>query len=443
MSERTRKAGAVARFAGELQQQVVVFSICWLAAANLVGVWLAVLLVRPAWGAFLGEWTYGRWMALHLNWQLYGWCSLPLAGLLFKRFLTPHPRGLQQAKWVLSLWSLALVLGGVSWLQGQTSGKLFLEWAGAPRLILALTLVCLWGVLAWHFRHHGVPTAAAENRALRRRRLVDQTILGTLALVPALLYWSAGPKVYPAIDPGTCGPTGASLLGSTLVIVLIMAMIPKLLGLSCHAEYPRTGFWGWFAFSSGIFLLARHGNSSHRQWGQVIALGSLLLWVPVLTRYLRRFAWTPPSRLWLQATLWWWAALVSSGFVSFLPGLLDRIKFTHALVAHAHLAMAGLLTSVNMLVLLNLSEPATPVASPLVNWSAFLCWHGGLLLQIIALFCLAKIEIDHPGQLFSGAGGKLYVARLCGGMLMAGASFYWMIAVTTRYPASGARLPPA
>ena len=327
------------------------------------------------------------------------------------------------------------MLGGVSWLQGETSGKVFLDWAGLPRLIFIGTLVLLWCVLA--------SSVFSVAPGQSRRRLGDQIGLALLALVPIALYWSAGQRVYPAFDPGTGGPTGASLLGSTLVIVLILALLPKLLGLAAGADLRTKTFWIWFGFDAGIFLLIGHGPSSHRQWPQILGLASLLVWVPVLICYLRRFPWSPLSRLWLHAGCWWWGALVVTGFASFLPGFLDRIKFTHALVAHAHLAMAGLLTSVSILILLNLATPCAPAVLPLVNRGAFLCWHGGLLLQIVALSKLASIEIDDPGRLFSGGDLPGYFLRLLAGLLMAGASLYWALGIIKTRNAPEQLLSPA
>ena len=52
----------------------------WLAFANAVGVLIAILLLVPALNRQLGEWTYGRWMMVHMNLELYGWASIPLVG---------------------------------------------------------------------------------------------------------------------------------------------------------------------------------------------------------------------------------------------------------------------------------------------------------------------------------------------------------------------------
>ena len=59
-------------------------SLLWLVIANAIGVLLAALLLFPALNRLLGEWTYGRWIIAHMNLELYGWSSLPMAGFLFR-----------------------------------------------------------------------------------------------------------------------------------------------------------------------------------------------------------------------------------------------------------------------------------------------------------------------------------------------------------------------
>lgn len=67
-------------------------SLGWLVAANLVGLLLAVFLLWPGLNDLLAPLTYGRWVPLHLDWQLYGWCSLPLVGVLFHYYLPEDDR---------------------------------------------------------------------------------------------------------------------------------------------------------------------------------------------------------------------------------------------------------------------------------------------------------------------------------------------------------------
>ena len=126
-------------------------ALTWLLAANLVGLLLAVELLWPAVGDALAPLTYGRWMPLHLNWQLYGWGALPLVGALLAWCLAErHPGATRHAQVALGGWSLALLLAGLSWLGGVTSGKLFLDWHGWARPLLPVAMVILWAVLATH-----------------------------------------------------------------------------------------------------------------------------------------------------------------------------------------------------------------------------------------------------------------------------------------------------
>ena len=405
------------KFAANLACTVARFSLAWLVAANLVGVWMALLLVKPELGVLLGEYTYGRWVPLHLNWQLYGWCSLPLVGALFSFFLRPGKAALSQARWALTAWSSALLLGGFTWLNGETTGKLFLDWNGLARLALIAAQIFLWCILAanwWKTPARG-----------RYWPLTAPLLLIALGSVPFLLLWASGPRIYPAIDPGTGGPTGASLLGSTLGIVLIMSLAPRLLGLQGPGLVLTRRHWSIFAMSCTIFALLDRHQSSHHDWRQIAGLGTLLAWIPLLSIFLRGVEWNEGSRRWLNATLCWWSLLVATGFLEFCPGILDRAKFTHALVAHAHLAMAGLLTSFNMLLLTNLG----PTSGPLAKRAPFALWHAGLAGHLTALGALATFEAMDAGWLFqrSSMEATLYLLRLLAGVVMTVASIWWLV----------------
>jgi len=392
------------------------FSVGWLVAANLVGVWMALLLVKPGLGAALGEYSYGRWVPLHLDWQLYGWCSLPLVGALFSYFLRPSDAALRQARWALVAWSAALLVGGFSWLQGDTTGKLFLDWTGVARLAFVGVQIALWSVLAAHWWN--------ARPSIRLRSFVAPLLLLALAGVPIALFWASGQNVYPAIDPSTGGPTGASLLGSTLGIVLIFSLMPGLLSMRRPKCPGVRRHWICFGISCGIFAALERHQSSHHDWRQIAGLGTLLAWIPLLAVHLRGFQWNSGSRRWLIATLWWWSLLIGTGFLEFCPGILDRTKFTHALVAHAHLAMAGLVTSFNMLLLTNLG----PAAGPLAKRGPFALWHAGLVGHLVTLALLAAFEASDAGWLFerSKTEAGLYIARLFAGTIMAAASIWWL-----------------
>ena len=81
-------------------------SLAWLFVANLIGVWLAILLLFPAAGRWLGEWSYGRWTPVHLNFQLYGWMALPLVAWAIRIYRAD--RG------PIATWSRAALFCGLS-----------------------------------------------------------------------------------------------------------------------------------------------------------------------------------------------------------------------------------------------------------------------------------------------------------------------------------------
>src|SRR3954453_8874385 len=195
-------------------------SLGWLLAANLIGVWLAVLLLFPSAGHWLGAWSYGRWTPVHLNFQLYGWMALPLVAWAMRIYRADRGPIATWSRAALVLWSLALTIGAVSWLNGDTIGKLFLDWSGYPRIFFALAILFLWFVLAGAYAR---AWRERQNRSLRVR-MAKLGGLAVLLLVPFVLYIASDPGIYPAVNPDTGGPTGASQLESTLIIVLILLL---------------------------------------------------------------------------------------------------------------------------------------------------------------------------------------------------------------------------
>ena len=144
-------------------------------------------------------------MPLHLNWQLYGWCALPLLGALlhyyaggssssFAKNVGARSRATktirEQARshtsvigvrLALGVWSLALAYGGFTWLCGESSGNPFLDWTGPARVAWSLALLACWLLIA--------------RQALRHRATIAlwaQALLAVLFAVPFLLYWALG-----------------------------------------------------------------------------------------------------------------------------------------------------------------------------------------------------------------------------------------------------------
>lgn len=381
----------------------------WLVAANAVGVWLAALLLWPALGGLAGPLGYGRWMPLHLDWQLYGWCALPLAGALASWLVTPDAAGRWHLRLALGAWSAALALGGVSWLAGVTSGKLFLDWHGWARPLLPLAMLVLWSVLALH-----AWLRRGEHGPMGRG--IRAVLLLALLAVPSLLFWAEGREVYPAVNPDSGGATGASLLGSTLAILAIFGALPAFLRVPGRAAW---WYWAALAVGAGIFVAADHKDASHHTTGQIVALAALLPWLVLLPVYLRGFAWHASARPWLRASFVWWAVLVVTGFLTFLPEWSERLKFTNALVAHAHLAMAGLVTSLNLTILRQLRGGGSR--------RGFWLWQMGCAVHVAVLAVLGWREAEDPAALFlsDGFSQVAYGLRLAAGGAMLLASVQW------------------
>lgn len=319
----------------------------WLTAGSAVGLLLSVLLLLP--GLDLGPLTYGRWMPLHLDLLLYGWIALPLVALLLRAYQPPA----RAAMMAVQAWSAALLVGAVAWLAGETTGKQFLDWEGIADVFFLAALLFLAGVLA--------------AGLIRKPRASLLALWIGLLAVPAGLAWAASPATYPPVNPATGGPTVASLLWSTLAVVV-------------------------------IFLLVRH------------LLG----------------AW-PASRLWLGAFGAWGAVLlVSSAVMLALPWLLGRVKFTNALVGHAHLAMAGMATSFVAL-LLGVLNGETRLSGVLGDRAAFVLWNAGNAVQVVALTVAGALEAADPGTVFRGDPPitALYVLRAAAGAAMLAASVRW------------------
>ena len=217
--------------------------------------------------------TYGRWMPVHLNMQLYGWISLPLVAWLLRVYRADVPPVSAWSSAALGMWSIALALGTLSWLGGHSSGKLFLDWNGFTREYFPLSILFLWAVLLW-----ALVRSWRADRQARLAHIAKVLGLAVLLLVPFALYAAADPSIYPPVNPDSGGPTGASQLESVLVIVLILFVLPY--GL--HERVRARRFWlrtAWVVFALEALLCLGLGRAdvSHHRPVQFLSLGSLLV----------------------------------------------------------------------------------------------------------------------------------------------------------------------
>lgn len=415
-----------AELAPELAEELALAALGWLAAGCAVGLLLALLLAWPDGNALVAPLTYGRWVPVHLDLMLYGWTALPLVGLLFRVYL-PGTSGARAGRTALAVWSGALGAGALALLAGRSSGKLFLEWSGPAELLFLGALVVLWIALALGFARD----LARGPRRPRRTTIVRGAFLLALATVPVGMALALDPHAYPPIDPTTGGPTGTDLLASTLAILPIFLALPALLDLERTQRAPRLSLlWTLFAAHTALLPWFGFGDRVHSDPRQILAIASVLVWPWPLARHLLGHVWPAGSRRWLAALGVWGTLLSTSALLTYWPGVLDRVKFTHALVGHAHLAMAGFTTSFAALLLhalLRDTAAAGALAAPRPFWH----WQAGTALHIAAMVALGALEAADAGVLTRPdlRVTALFALRGLAGLSMLVAALGWLVAV--------------
>ena len=402
-------------------------SLLWLVVANAVGVLIAILLLFPGLNHSLGEWTYGRWIMVHMNLELYGWTSLPLVGFLFKIYGADRGPVASWCRPVLWVWTAALGVGALSWLSGQSSGKLFLDWSGYARVLFPAAMIVLWILLL----AATIGSRKQPDGATALGWIAKLLGLAILLAVPFLIYIAAGPGSYPAVNPDTGGPTGTSQLESSLAVVAILLMLP--FGIARRkADHSKAIGLSWIVLVAEALLCASMSRAdiSHRLPAQYLSLGCLLVWLPLTPAYYAAFEWHSNTRRWRLAFLWWWAALVVTGWVFFLPGVLDHFKFTDGLVGHSFIAMAGFTSSLIIFVMVQLLGEGGWIFN---RARSFYLWNGSVIAYIVLMTVAGWREgFDPTFTIVPGiARNCIYALRLITGILMFVASLDWFLDAST------------
>lgn len=377
----------------------------WLVFGNAVGLWLSILLLKPEWQT--GDWSYGRWVPVHLNVQLYGWTALPLVAWLLSIYEVGRSKIGKWESAAVWAWTAALGMGVMSWLRGETSGKIFLDWKAGALWGFVAALGILWVVLAlaWKDRSGGWS---------KLRWWISMIGLMMLALVPWMIVVAASPSVYPPVDRTTGGPTGSSLLGSAMVVVGLMLLLPRVV-LSDGRGGAGWRTWAYFGFCWLFFAVTEVIGGTHLNWWQNGSLLLMLPWAWLLIRDWRGFEWPDGSRIWRASMFSWWGILVFTGYLMYFPGALDRIKFTQALVAHSHLAMAGFTTSFCGLLIVLISKRR------LAGASTVMAWNLAALGMIAVLAWMGWREGAELSWMESRADWRtlgFFIRSLCGGMML-------------------------
>lgn len=393
----------------------------WLALAAVIGVVLAAQLIWPGWSIGAGL-TYGKLMPLHTNFNLFGWCGLGLVGLLFAMYPKTMAAEMGPAVriWIW-LWSGALGLGGLSWLTGHSTGKIFLDWTGLSKWFFLVIMVGLWLILGL------AALLDVKGKPLRKALCSWRLWLWpTLILAPLGMALATQTHRYPPINPDSGGATGTSLFGSTLSVVFMFLLLPGLLRRPNSGGKIQRLVWSVFGIQIAAFALLNHHHVSNKDPKQVLALASLGIWIPLLASFYGRVTWKPALRRWLRSLAWWGLLLWINGLVIFLPGVLVNAKFTQVLVGHAHLAMAGFSSSFLVVVFGHLSSRGEEVFR---GGAGFWLWNLSVNALVFCLTGLGVVEIFGQHGAFSAApiAKALLFGRLLAGLAMCGAAVFWWL----------------
>ncbi|MBK1883057.1 hypothetical protein JIN85_11565 [Luteolibacter pohnpeiensis] len=391
-------------------------ALAWLVVGNSVGLLLSTLLLEPSWQP--GEFTYGHWVPVHLNSQLYGWTALPLVAWLLSMYEVDLSRFRRWGAAVIAAWSAALAASCLFWLRGDTSGKIFLDWRNGSLWAFLTALIVLWILLCASFRDR-----AQSWRKIRRRLSLIGLIV--LAAVPGVMVVAASPKTYPPIDPTTGGPTGSSLLGSTLSVIGLMLLLPRVTGLAGRGK-AGLATWIFFVVSWLVFAVTESIGGGHFDFWQIGAMLMLLPWAWLIPRDWKGYAWPQKVRIWRNGMLFWWGMLVLTGVSMYAPGVLDCLKFTQGLVGHSHLAMAGFTTSFCAVLITLLTNRAVG------GTRSIYAWHLAVAIMILALVAMGWREGQSPEWMIVHATWRQlgFVVRASCGLVMLAASVDWLIRFT-------------
>ena len=400
-------------------RSAICHAIFWLVLGNAVGLLMASLLSWPECGRFISPFNYGRFAPVHLNVQLYGWTSVPLIAWLFYLFDLGKARTTLLAEIALWSWSIALGIGVYSWLMGSSSGKIFLDWNGGALWCFMLAQVILW-IALFHAWYRGQAHWTFSGKWSRFAALMF------LALVPLSLWISSSPDTYPPVNRSTGGPTGASLLGSSLIVIAMLLVLPRSIGIKGHLWQEKKLWMRWCAEFVAFILLEWRGGS-HHSFLQIGGLALLLPWIWLIPRMWRDLTWSSAVLFWKNSMLLWWLILVLLGWLEFLPGVLDRMKFTNGLVAHSHLAMAGFTSA--FVIFVSSVIGGERIARQFTSRAWY--WHGAVMGYIIAMLICGWLEgVSYEWMSVNPFWRiMLYHVRFACGAVMFVVSIHWYVAM--------------
>ncbi len=324
-------------------------SVFWL----LVGTVLAIVAsLKLHWSGFLADqgWlTFGRVRPAHLNTVIYGWASQAGVGVLlwmFARLAKAPLRFPRMLVFAAVIWNVAIVIGTIGILAGQSTAVEWLEFPQyvPPLLTVSFAIIALSSFVTFSDRREG-------------HVYVSQWYLFGAAFWFPWLYITANLLILLFPLTGVLQPTvnwwfAHNVLGLWLTPIGLAAayyLIPKVLGRPIHSYYLSIiGFWAlaFFYNSAGIHHLIGGPVPAWMITYSIVA--SMMMFIPVGTVALnhhmtmvgrfRALKYSPTLRFIVFGAMSYTAVSIQGSLQS-LRTINEVTHFTHYTIAHAHLGV--------------------------------------------------------------------------------------------------------
>jgi cytochrome c oxidase cbb3-type subunit I len=331
-------------------------AVFWLVVGSVFAMLASIKLHSPG---FLGgpSWlTFGRVRPVHLNIVAYGWASMAGVGTMLwlmarlSRAELRFPRLLVAAAMV---WNVAILAGSVSILAGYGTSIEYLEFPPfvPPLLTVAYAMIGLWAAVTF-----------SERR--EPHVYVSQWYLfGALFWFP-WLYTAVNIMLvlFPIKGVTQVSITwwyGHNILGlwfTPIGLATVYYLLPKVIGRPIHSYYLSIlGFWS-------LALFYNWNGAHHLIGGPVPAwlvtmsvVASMMMLIPVgtvainhhmtMVGHFRMLKYSPTLRFIVFGAMCYSAVSVQGSFEA-LRSINLPTKFTHFVIAHAHLGLYGFFTMV-------------------------------------------------------------------------------------------------
>ena len=201
---------------------------------------------------------------------------------------------------------------------------------------------------------------------------------------------------------------------------MVLLLVP--MGLFKRKERSDCRWLGWlWMVEFMIFCLLEWSGGTHHDRWQIYGLAGLAPWMGLIPYAWSHYDWPASTKSWRVWIYLWWAVLIVSGWIDYLPGVLDRIKFTNGLVAHGHLAMAGFMSALGMILLGCVSDAASRLQGGVKTWNVAV---AGYVITMAACGWLEAGGTAWMSECPAWRSGLL-LARLAFGVVMLAVSLMW------------------